>query len=97
LQTYLNEITHLKIASLQSTRDLHRARGNLRVDSSITLHWKQTDICIVLLPFLLNERRSILCPILRTWASFLEYPAHHKRVLYDQVQKSVAVLSILRS
>ena len=85
LQPYLNEITHLKIAPLQSTRDLHRGAGNLRVNSSITLHWKQTDICVILLPFLLNEGRSILCPILRTWASFLEDPAHHKRVLYEQV------------
>ena len=81
---YLNEIAHLKIAFLQSTRDILRTGGDLMVNNSITLDRKQTDIFVILLPFLLDEGCSILCPVLGTWASFLEDPAHHKGVLEEQ-------------
>jgi len=59
------------------------------VNNSITLDRKQTDIFVILLPFLLDEGCSILCPVLWTWASFLEDPAHHKGVLEEQVCESV--------
>ena len=72
LQLYLNEIVHLKISFLHSTRSLMH-------NNSVSLHWQQTNIIILIcLPLLLDKGRSILRPVLWTRASFLEDSAHYK-------------------